>query len=135
VSPGVKKVSQEGKLRKREQLIEALLSATSIERAARKCGISKSTALRWMATPEFRADYASVKRELLKVASAILTRSCAKAAVVLAEVCLQKRPTAHQACRVSAAKAILRIANESFELETFDERLRKLEEVSRDETS
>jgi hypothetical protein len=118
-----------GKNRKYEQAVTALLEETSIERAAQKCGCAKSTLIRWMREPEFRTRFINAKADALKMASAILARNSTQAAVVLAEIFNTKKAKTSQASRVSAAIGVLRLANECFALESFDERLRKLEEA------
>jgi hypothetical protein len=130
VTPGAKERTHEGKARLREAAITALLTTNSIQAAAKKAGVSRRTLLRWMKDPDFRKEYAEAKSDALKVASAILVRSSAKAALVLAEIFSNKRGRLNQASRVSAAIGCLRLAHESFELENFEERLSTLERQS-----
>jgi transposase-like protein len=122
-------MERKGKAYLHGKAIECLLSETSIEKAAKKCGIAKSTLIRWMRQPEFRTEFANAKADILKMAGAILARNSTKAAVVLAEIFTTKKAKTSQASRVSAAIGVLRLANECFELEAFDERLRRLEEA------
>lgn len=119
-------MAQKGKEREREKAITALLSSNTLEAAARKSGISKRTLLRWMEEPEFRGAYAKAKRNVLRSATAILTRDSGKAALTLTQVFTAK-PTENQSARVSAAKATLRLALDAFTLEDLEERLRRLE--------
>jgi hypothetical protein len=114
--------------RMRERAITELLKAKSLDAAARKLGISSKTLSRWLAEPEFRAAYAHAKAEILKMASAVLTRNSAKAAQVLCEIFSSKKGKANQSARVSAAIGNIRLAHESFELESLEERVRQLEE-------
>lgn len=123
-------MSQTGKSRFREKAIAALLSESSIEDAATKAGVSKRTLLRWMKDPGFRAEYAEAKADALKMASAILTRNASRAALVLAEVFSSKDGKLYQASRVTAAIGNIRLAHEAFQLESLEERVRKLEEQS-----
>lgn len=127
MSPGGEPMSGRDKNRFREQAINALMSETTIERAARKAQISKSTLLRWMKDPEFRRAYAEAKADCLRMASAILTRNSAKAAVVLAEIFKCKRGKFNQSSRVSAAIGTIRLSHEAFSLEVLEERISKLE--------
>jgi hypothetical protein len=117
---------QIGKEREREKAITALLSSNTIEAAAKRAGISKRTLLRWMEEAEFRDAYAKAKREVLRSATAILTRDSGKAAQTLTKIFTGK-PTENQSARVSAARATLRLALDAYALEDLDERLRKLE--------
>jgi hypothetical protein len=128
---GDKTVRPRGKSRFREKAITALLSSSSIEAAALEAGISKRTLLRWLQEPEFRAAYAKAKGDVLKTATAILTRNAGRAATVLAEV-FEGEPTPHQGGRVTAALGTLRLAMDAFELESLEERLRRLEDQSRE---
>jgi hypothetical protein len=122
-------MSQGNKTRYREKAITALLSAPTIERAAQETGVAKCTLLRWMREPDFRAEYARAKADVLRTATAILTRNAGHAAVVLAEICAAE-PTPHQGARVTAALGTIRLALDAFALENLEERIRKLEEQS-----
>jgi hypothetical protein len=119
-------VAQKGKEREHEKAVSALLSTNTIEAAARKAGISKRTLLRWMEEPTFRDAYRKTKGDILRMATAILTRDSGKAALTLTKV-FTSRPTENQSARVSAAKATLRLALDAFVLEDLEERLHKLE--------
>jgi hypothetical protein len=119
-------VAQKGKEREREKAITALLSSNTLEGAARKAGISKRTLLRWMEEPAFREAYRKAKGDVLRTATAILTRDSGKAALTLTKIFTGK-PTENQSARVSAARATLRLALDAFTLEALEERLRRLE--------
>ncbi len=119
-------MAQRGKEREREKAISALLSSNTLEGAARKAGISKRTLLRWLDETDFRDAYAKAKRGVLRTATGILTRDSAKAALTLTSIFTGK-PTENQSARVSAAKATLRLALDSFSLEDLEERLHRLE--------
>jgi hypothetical protein len=112
--------------RQQEKTISALLSSNTLEAAARKAGISKRTLLRWMEEQEFRDAYAKAKRDVLRSATAILTRDSGKAALTLTKIFTGK-PSENQSARVSAARATLRLALDAFSLEDLEERLRRLE--------
>ena len=112
--------------RQRERTITALLSSNTLEGAARKAGISKRTLLRWMEQEDFRACYRKAKGDVLRTATAILTRNSGKAALTLTKI-FSGKPTENQSARVSAARATLRLALEAFALEDLEERLRRLE--------
>jgi hypothetical protein len=123
---------REGKTRLRDAALNALLTENTLEKAARKSGISKRTLIRWMKEPDFRGQYAEAKADALKMASAILTRNASKAALVLAEIFSSKKGKLYQASRVTAAIGNIRLAHEAFELESLEERVRKLEEQTHD---
>jgi hypothetical protein len=126
-------MARAGKTRLREAAINALLSASTIQGAAKKASVSKRTLLRWMKDPDFRKEYAEAKADALKMASAILTRNSAKAASVLCEIFSNRRGRLNQASRVTAAIGNIRLAHESAELEDFEERLSALERQGKDE--
>jgi len=115
-----------------ERTITALLTSDTLEKAARKAGISKRTLQRWMADSEFQKVYRAAKRELLRAAIGVLTRNSGRAAVVLGQIFEKKRPAENQASRVTAASQTLKLAFSGYELEDFDERLRKLEGQGQD---
>jgi len=119
-------VAQRGKEREREKAISALLSTNTLEAAARKAGISKRTLLRWMEEPAFRDAYAKAKRDVLRTATAILTRDSGKAALTLTKI-FSGKPRENLGPLVSAARATLRLALDAFTLEDLEERLRRLE--------
>jgi transposase-like protein len=112
--------------RLREKAVSLLLSEKTIEAAARKCGVTKRTMIRWMKEPTFQAEYQEAKVLMLRTATRTLTRNSAKAAETLAKIFLG-RPKPNQSANVSAATATLRLALDAFVLEDLDERLRKLE--------
>lgn len=112
--------------RLREKAVSALLSEKTVERAAKKCNVTRVTLYRWLRNPEFRAAYMEAKAEMLKTATRALTRNSARAAEVLAKI-FMGRPKPNQSANVSAAIGTLRLALDAFALEDLDERLRKLE--------
>jgi hypothetical protein len=122
---------QTGKERDNERLIEALLSTNSLSAAAKKAGVSKRTVLRRLEDQEFQAVFTKAKRDVLKRATAILTRNSGKAAVTLGQI-FQGKPVENQSARVSAAKATLSLAIAALTFEDIDERLRKLENQTDD---
>ena len=119
-------MSQRGKSRLRAEAITCLLSESTIEDAATKAGISKRTLIRWLQEQEFRADYNRAKGDVLRTATAILTRNAGKAAQTLEEI-FSGKPEPHQGARVASASATLRLALDSFALENLEERIRNLE--------
>jgi hypothetical protein len=112
--------------RLREKAVSALLSEKTIERAAKKCNVTRQTMHRWLKDAEFRAAYMEAKSEMLRTATRSLTRNSAKAAETLAKIFMGK-PKPNQSANVSAATATLRLALDAFALEDLEERLRRLE--------
>lgn len=114
------------KERFRELAISALLSSRSVETAARKVGVSAKTLSRWLKDEEFRAEYQSVKKDLLRAGIGNLARKVFDAAEVLGEVAKKKgRP--YQAARAHAATAIIRLSLDADVTDDLETRLRKLE--------
>jgi hypothetical protein len=112
-----------------EKAVSALLSEKTIERAAKKCHVTRQTMHRWLKDAEFRTAYLEAKAEMLRTATRSLTRNSAKAAEVLAKI-FSGKPKPNQSANVSAATATLRLALDAFALEDLEERLRKLENRS-----
>jgi DNA-binding transcriptional MerR regulator len=119
-------MSQQGKERDHEKAITALLSSPSIEAAAKKCGVTKRTLLRWMKDETFFAEYRETRKRLLRAATARLSRNAFRAADVLGKI-FTGRPMPYQAAKVSAAIGTLRLAQEADLIEDLEERIRRLE--------
>ena len=115
----------QGKLRKREQLIAALLSSSTVQQAARLCGISSRTAQRWLTQADFQKAYREAKSRLLEAATTRLRAEAGEAVNTLAEISgdLEAPPAA----RVTAASRILELAMHSHEVEQLEEQIKKLE--------
>jgi hypothetical protein len=114
------------KERFREQAISALLSSRSVEVAAKKVGVSTKTLSRWLKDEEFRAEYQSIKKDLLRAGIGNLARKVFDAAEVLGDVAKRKgRP--YQAARAHAATAIIRLSLDADVIDDIETRLRKLE--------
>ena len=112
--------------RLREKAVSLLLSEKTIEAAAKKCGVTKRTLIRWMKEADFQTEYQEAKIFMLRTATRSLTRNSAKAADTLAKIFMGK-PKPNQSANVSAATATLRLALDAFALEDLEERLRRLE--------
>lgn len=67
--------------RKQERAIAALLSARSVEEAAKSIGLSANTLLRWLAIPEFRTQYLEVRRKAVHQAGARLQQATGIASI------------------------------------------------------
>jgi DNA-binding MurR/RpiR family transcriptional regulator len=110
---------------KKEGAICALLQEPSIEKAAKKAGISESTLLRWLKLEEFQEEYRAAKKELVNHAICRLQHSAGKAVDALAEIMEDKKSPSSS--RVSAAKTILEISFKAFEIEELEKRIATLE--------
>jgi hypothetical protein len=122
-------MGQSGKHRADDELIMALLSCSSIAKAAKQARISRRTVLRRLKESEFRKAYMEAKAEVLRTATGILTRNSGKAAETLAKIFCSK-PKQHQGPQVSAAVGTIRLALDSFALENLECRIAALEHQS-----
>ncbi len=120
--------------RKQEQAIAALMAAPSIVEAARQAGVSESTLLRWLQTPDFDAYYRAARREVVKQATGKLSAASGEAVDILRAVMTDQ--TAPASSRVTAARAILDYAYKALELDDLATRILILEErTARDDAS
>lgn len=113
--------------RKQEEAIICLLSAPTLEEAARSAGISYPTLWRWMAVPEFKEKYREARAEAVSQAVARLSKLCSEAVDVLREI--MKDTTASASSRVTAAKTIIEGALKGVELEDLATRIEALEKA------
>ena len=111
--------------RKQEALIAVLLTAPSLEQAARQTGVDPSTAWRWMKLPAFAAAYREAKRELVVHATTLLQRFASTAVGTLVAVATDQNAPA--SARVAAAKAVSDLAYRGSEIEDIQARLAVLE--------
>jgi transposase len=112
------------KSRLRERAIAALLSAPSLEQAAKKAGVSKATLHQWMKEAEFKAALRTARQEVLEAAVSRLQAVTNEAVNTLQRALTCAVPTVE----VSAARAILEYSFRSQELEDLEARLTSLEE-------
>ncbi len=112
---------------KHDKLLAALLSAPTIERAAKAAGLSEATALRYLKEDDFKAEYAAARRELVSHAITSLQRQSVGAVAVLCDIA--NDGTAPASSRVSAARTVLDLAMRAVELEDLQARVEALEGV------
>ena len=114
------------KMRKREELIIALLQQPSLEKAAASIGISLSTAYRMRRRPEFQAEYLQARREAVWQAIARLQQGCNAASSTLLKIMLDSNsPTGS---RVRAADRVIEHARKLMEVEDVEVRLQRVEQ-------
>jgi hypothetical protein len=92
--------------RKQEALIAALLTEPTYEQAARKAGVSRRTAHRWLGQPLFQAAYRRARQQLVTAAVARVQSLAVDAVETLASV---MRSGAKDSDRLRAATALLEI--------------------------
>jgi hypothetical protein len=114
-----------GRKRKAEAaLVQALACGASPEAAGQKAGLSRRTVFRRLADPAFRAEVDSVRADMLRRTSDIISaagQSAIKTLVTLQEV------AASEAVRLGAARSILEIGCKVRENVALQEQLAALE--------
>jgi hypothetical protein len=114
------------KVRRREQLIIALLQQPSLEKAVASIGISLSTAYRMRRHPDFQAEYLQARREGVSEAIARLQQGCNAASTTLLKIMLD--PNNPAASRVRAAERVIEHAQKLAESQDREARLQRLEQ-------
>lgn len=111
---------------KQTRLIAALLSESTVAKAAEKAGVSEATAYRWMRRPEFRAELARARESVVDAALSRLRASAACAVDTLRDIA-SDRSLAENA-RLAAANRILDLV---FQMQDRDleARLEQVEQV------
>jgi hypothetical protein len=117
------------KMRRREQLIIALLQQPSLEKAAASIGISLSTGYRMRRHPDFQAEYLQARREAVSEAIARLQQGCNAASTTLLKIMLD--PNNPAASRVRAADRVIEHATKLVESQDREARLQRLEQKNR----
>lgn len=112
--------------RKREALISALLTASTLTEAAKLAGIGEATARRWLKDDAFQAAYRDARRAVVQQAITHVQRVCSEAVVTLQAVMGDGEAPA--SARVSAAKAVLETAVKAVALEDLEARIVELEQ-------
>ena len=112
--------------RQEEAAISALLSEPTIERAATVAGVGESTLRRWLAEPEFKAQYRAARRQVVEAAIGRLQTASTKAVDTLERNLACGIP----AVEVGAARSILDQSIKAVELVDLAERVEQLEQAS-----
>jgi len=113
---------------KQENVIAALLSKRNLEEAARACGISVKTLLRWMKLAEFTEAYRAARREAFSQCIVRLQHAATAATSTLLKIMLDEN--APPACRVRAADTVLCHASKAIEIEDVEARVAELERIT-----
>jgi hypothetical protein len=111
----------------RERAILALLTAPNLKTAATKAGVGVRTLKRWLAEPDFQADYQQARRRYLETALGRLQKGAGKAVSRL--IRLVDSPDAKVAVR--AALGLLDRAIKAAELQDVLARLEVLEAAAK----
>jgi transposase-like protein len=110
-----------------ERAIVALLSNSTIKRAAKAIGVDDATLWRWLQDKDFHNAYRAARRESVSQAIARLQQASSEAVNTLREIVKDKGQPAP--ARVSAAKAILEFSIKAVEIEDMAERLAQVEAI------
>ncbi|MCC6678183.1 MAG: hypothetical protein IT436_13665 [Phycisphaerales bacterium] len=108
-----------------EKAIIALISESTIKKAAAKAEMGERTLHRWLTDPFFAAAYRQARRINFAQAISVCQMLAPAAMSVLGRV--MSDPASPPAARVAAATSILKFARESIELDDLVERLCSLE--------
>lgn len=117
--------------RKKEMLIIALLTETSIQAAAKKAGISHNSAINWLQDPDFQNSYREARRQAVAQAITQVQQAATLAVMTLKGVMVDEEATA--ASKVSAARTVLDTALKAIEIEDLAARIERLEQALREE--
>jgi hypothetical protein len=116
---------------RQDDAIAALLAEGSVDRAAKKIGISERTLYRWLKEPEFKRAYQEAKREGFGQAIGLLQRYASTCVNVLAKIATDSASPPQ--ARVTAATNMLRIARDAIELDDLAIRVDALEQAAKAE--
>jgi transposase-like protein len=113
---------------KQEAAILALLTARSIEEAARTANVPPRTLYRWLNEPEFSAAYLKAKRAVSAQSNARLQQASGAAVTTLLKLIVDNGVPA--AVRARAAYYILTLSAKAMETEDIEARLTELERAA-----
>jgi len=113
---------------KREAAILALLTARSIEDAARTAGVPPRTLHRWLLEPEFDVAYRKARRVAFAQATARLQQATGAAVSTLLKIMVDTN--APPSTRIRAADSVLDHATKAIEIEDVEVRVAALEQAA-----
>lgn len=113
---------------KQEAAILALLTARSIEEAARTTNVPPRTLHRWLQEPRFQAAYRKARRAASAQSTARLQQATSAAVSTLLKIMVDT--TAPAATRVRAADSVLGHARQAGQIEDVEERIAALEHTA-----
>lgn len=106
--------------------LQALLTEPTIEKAAERAGIAKSTAYKYLKDTKFNKRLLEKKREVMAQVTSQLQQQALEAVKVLSDIMTDEE--APEYARISAAKSVLDNAYKGLDLEDIQVRLAKIEE-------
>jgi hypothetical protein len=117
-------MAQHSRRKADEVLLMALACGATVEAAAGKAGVSRSTVSRRLADPEFCQQLQEVRAEMVQRTAGMLTAAAGEAVKTLLE--LQKGTVPH-ASRLGAARSVLEIGIKMRESADLEARLAAVE--------
>ncbi len=114
---------------KKEKALAALLTSSTQQEAAAKCGLSDRTLRQYMQDDEFAHEYAQRRQELLTAATAQLQQSLAAAVAALRSVV--EADGSSDSARISAGRVLLEYGLRYSELTDLYQRLSTVEAALR----
>jgi hypothetical protein len=115
---------QRGRRNADEMLLMALACGATIETAAQKAGLGRTTVFRRLQDPEFQRRLQEVRADMVKRTAGTLTAASTEAVKTLLSL---QQPTVPPAVRLGAARTILEIGIKMREVADLDERLALIE--------
>jgi hypothetical protein len=118
---------------KQELAIVALLTESTISKAAKSANIPEGTMRRWLAQGPFKRAYREARREAFSQAISLTQKYAPMAVHALAKILSDEQSPA--GARVQAAVAVLKFTRESIELDEMVERIERLEQLAAQQES
>lgn len=111
---------------KQRRALGALLTASTVQEAAKEANISYSTLRRWLASDaDFRREYNGELQSIIESAAVRARQGMGEAVETLREIVTDRE--AAQNTRVAAARTILESGGRLIEMQTIEARLSALE--------
>ncbi len=111
----------------REKAVIALLTATTLEAAARQSGVGLRTLKSWLKEPDFQVAYAEARRRYLELSLGRLQRASGKATTTL----IRLLGAANAAVSLRASLGLLDRAVKGAEMLDLMERVEQLEQAAK----
>ncbi len=118
---------------KQELAITALLTETTVERAAQAAGVATRTLYNWLDQPGFSRSFRRARRQAFNQATSLAQRYAPMAVNALAKIIMDENGP-HSA-RVRAAATMLKFGRDSIELDDLAARVDDLEQAASDGAS
>ena len=113
---------------KQKRALACLLTASTVQEAARDAKVSYATLRRWLSSdPEFRREYSRALEELVESAAAQARQGMTEAVAVLREIMadIEAQPNT----RVAAARTVIDSGSRLIEMQSYETRIAERERV------